>query len=66
MSGFWLTLHDVVTVGDETNGNTQSQNGKLPHRDGRLGGDRVASGPGSVDGSPGTDRVTNVVGAVGE
>ena len=60
------TLHDVVTVCAETDGNAKSQDGELPHRHGRLGGSGCASGPGGVNGSPGTDRVTNVVGTVSE
>jgi hypothetical protein len=62
----WLTLHDVVTVGDKTDGNAQSQNSELPDGDCGLGSNGVTSRPGRVDSSPGADRVTDIIGTVSE
>lgn len=61
-----LTLHDVVTVGDETDTNGQSNHSDLPerHRLARLGGG--TSAPGSVHTGPDTDSVADIVGTVGE
>lgn len=59
-----LTLHDVVAIGDQTNTDSQGQNGKLPNLYLSLGRGRAASLPCGVDDGPGTDRVSNVVGAV--
>lgn len=66
MSGRWLTLHDVVTVGDKTNGDATRQDSELPNRNRSLGCSGIAGVPGRVDDSPGTDRVANIVGTVGE
>ena len=59
-------LHDVEAVGDETNRDTSGENGDLPDRDGKLGLGGVTGRPGRVDDGPRTDRVSNVVGSVGE
>lgn len=60
------TFHDVVSVSAETDGNADSQDGELPHRNGGLGCSGGTGGPGGVDGGPGADGVADVVGAVGE
>lgn len=61
-----LTLHDVVTVSDETDANHGSSNSKLPVRNIGLGGARLTSRPSSVHTSPDTDGVTNIIGAMGK
>lgn len=61
-----LTLHDVVTIGDETDRDGERENGNLPERDGSLGSSSAASGPSTIDDSPRTDRVTDIVGTVSE
>lgn len=60
------TLHDVVTVGDETEADGQGHDGDLPELDGGLGLVGLAGRPGLVHGTPDTDRVTDIVGAVSE
>lgn len=60
------TLHNVITVSDETERNRETQNAELPLGDGGLGLEGVAGGPGGVDDGPGADGVADVVGAVGE
>ncbi|KAK6833440.1 hypothetical protein PG987_008134 [Apiospora arundinis] len=61
-----LTLHDVVTIGAETDRDPESEHSKLPDGDaGSLVGS-LAGGPGVVDDSPGADRVTDIVGTVSE
>lgn len=64
--GGWLTLHDVVAVGDETDGDGGGEDTQLPERHGSLGSSSVTGVPGAVDDSPGADGVTDIVGAVGE
>jgi hypothetical protein len=59
-------LHDVVAVGDETERQGGRQDSKLPDRDRSLGLGGVTSVPCRVDDSPGTDSVTDIVGAVSE
>jgi hypothetical protein len=59
-------LHDVVTVGDETKRQSGRQDSQLPDRNGSLGGGGFAGVPCTVDDSPGTDSVTNIVGTVSE
>jgi len=60
------TLHDVVAICDKTERDRQRQNRKLPHRDLSLGLSGTARGPCTVDDSPRSDGVTNVVCAVCE
>jgi hypothetical protein len=64
--GARLTLHDVVSVSDETNADCQGDNGDLPKRNLLLGLGGVASAPGGVHTSPDTDGVTDIVGTVRE
>jgi len=59
-------LHDVVTVGDETERQCGGKNSQLPDRNRCLGLSGVTGGPGRVDDSPGTDGVTDIVGTVSE
>lgn len=61
-----LTLHDVVTVGAETERNTDSKNSQLPDGNRGLGSSGLTSRPGSIDSSPGADGVTDIVGTVSE
>lgn len=61
-----LTLHDVVTVSDETEANSQSDNSNLPGSDIGLGGSGLASRPGTVHTSPDANSVANIVGTVSE
>lgn len=61
-----LTLHDVVTVSDETEANGEGDDSNLPGVDIGVLLDRLASGPGTVHSSPDTDSVTNIVGTVSE
>jgi hypothetical protein len=61
-----LTLHDVVTVGAEAERNPESKDSQLPDGDRGLGTSSLASRPGRIDSSPGADRVTDIVGTVGE
>jgi hypothetical protein len=61
-----LTLHDVVSVSAKTDGNANGQDSKLPDGHGGLGCSGGTGGPGRVDGSPGADRVTDIVGTVSE
>lgn len=57
-------LHDVVTVGDEADRDGGGEDSKLPHGDRGVLLGRLPIHPGVVDDSPGTNRVTDVVGAV--
>lgn len=59
-------LHDVVSVGDQTERQSGGENSKLPDGYGSLGLGGVTGVPGRVDDSPWADGVTNVVGAVSE
>lgn len=59
-----LTFHDVVAVGDETQGNGGRKNSQLPEGHRRLGSSGIAGAPGRVDDSPGTDRVSDIISAV--
>lgn len=59
-------LHDVVSVGDETNADGQRHDGNLPHGDGSLLLGSLTGRPGGVHDGPGTDGVTDIVGAMGE
>ena len=59
-------LHDVEAVGDETDGKGTGEDSQLPDGDGGGLVDGKTGGPGLVDGSPGTSRVTDIVGTVGE
>lgn len=59
-------LHDVVAIGDETKRDGGRENGELPDWDRSLRLGSVASVPGTVDDSPGTDRVTDIIGTVSE
>lgn len=61
-----LTLHDVVTIGDETDADHSGDNTNLPQRNLGLLLGRSASGPSSVHTSPDTDSVTDIVGTVSE
>lgn len=57
-------LHDIVTIGDEAERNNQREDGKLPDGDRSLRLSGAASAPSTVDNSPGTDRVTDIVSTV--
>lgn len=59
-------LHDVVTVSDETDRDGTGQYTDLPERHGELGFGGVTGVPCRVDDGPGSDRVTDIVGTVGE
>jgi hypothetical protein len=59
-------LHDVVTVGNETDGDGSGKNCELPDRNRSFSGSGISSGPGRVNDSPGTDRVSDIVGTVCE
>jgi len=59
-------LHDVVTIGDETERNGGRENSELPDWDRLLGGSCVTSLPCRVDDGPWTDRVTDIIGTVSE
>jgi hypothetical protein len=59
-------LHDVVTVGDETKRQRSGENSELPNGNRGLGLRCFTSVPGTVDDSPRTDSVSNIVGAVSE
>jgi len=61
-----LTLHDVVSVSDETNADRSSDNTNLPERNLGLLLGGSASRPSSVHTSPDTNSVTNIVGTVSE
>lgn len=50
-----LTLHDVVTVGDETERDGGRKDGELPDGDLGFGSLGASSGPGGVDDRPGAD-----------
>lgn len=63
---FKLTLHDVVSVGDETDTDSQSSHSNLPKGNLSFGGGGSGSGPGGIHGSPDTHSVTDIVGTVGE
>ena len=56
-------LHDVVAVGDQTNGDRRRDNSDLPdrHRCLALGG--FAGRPGAVDNCPRRDGVSDIVGS---
>ena len=56
-----FTLHDVVSVGDETNADHSSDDTNLPQRNLGLLLGGAASGPSSVHTSPDTNSVTNIV-----
>lgn len=64
--GDLLTLHDVVSIGDKTNGDGRGEDSQLPDIDGGGGLGGITGGPGTIDDSPGTDGVSNIVGAVSE
>jgi hypothetical protein len=64
--GARLTLHDVVTVSDETEADGQGDDSDLPQRNVCFGADSLTSGPSRVHGSPDTDGVTDIVGTVRE
>ena len=68
LNGRWalLTLHDVVAVKNESEGDSERQNCELPKSDRSLGLSGVTRRPGAVDDSPWTDRVSDIVGTVGE
>lgn len=59
-------LHDVVAVGDETDGDDSGQDSELPDRHGGLGASCLAGLPCGVDDGPRADSVADIVGAVGE
>jgi hypothetical protein len=59
-------LHDVVTVCDETKRQGSGENSQLPDGDRSLGLRSLAGRPCTVDDSPGTDSVTDIVGTVSE
>lgn len=59
-------LHDVVTIGNETERQGGRENSKLPNWHWRFGCGGRARIPCSVDDSPGADSVTNIVGTVSE
>jgi hypothetical protein len=59
-------LHDIVSVGDQTERQGSGENSQLPDGDRGLGLGGVTGGPGRVDDSPGTDSVTDIVGTVSE
>ena len=59
-------LHDVVTVGNETDGDGSGKNGELPDGYRSFGGGGISGRPGRVNDSPRTDRVSDIVGTVGE
>lgn len=61
-----LTSHDVVSVGDETDDEEEGENGDLPQWDRGLGCSGPTGGPYTVQDSPWTDRVSDVVGTVGK
>jgi hypothetical protein len=65
-AGARLTSHDVVTVSDETEADSQGDDSDLPQRNICLGADSLASGPSRVHGSPDTNGVANIVSTVGE
>jgi hypothetical protein len=60
------TLHDVVSVGDESETDGQRHDGNLPKWDLLLRSDSLAGVPGTVHTSPDTDGVTDIVGTVSE
>lgn len=67
VGGFWQrTLHDVVTVSDETETDSQGDDSDLPQGHISLSADSLTSRPSRVHGSPDTDSVTDVVGTVSE
>lgn len=59
-------LHDVVTVGDETDGDGSGKNGELPDGYRSFSGGRISGRPSRVNDSPRTDRVSDIVGTVSE
>src|SRR5690349_8946147 len=59
-------LHDVVTVGDETERQSGGEDSQLPEGHIGLGLRSVAGVPCRVDDRPGTDSVADIVGAVSE
>ena len=59
-------LHNVVAVSDETERECSREDGELPDGYGCLGLRGFACVPRAVDDGPGTDGVSDVVGAVGE
>lgn len=61
-----LTLHDVVAVSDETETDSQGNDGDLPQGHISLSADSLTSRPSRVHGSPDTDSVADIVGTVSE
>lgn len=60
------TLHDVVTICNESDTDGEGHHCDLPRGDAFLRLDRRTGRPGSVHGSPNTNSVTNIVGTVSE
>ena len=61
-----LTLHNVVTVSDETETDSQGNDGNLPQGHISLSADSLTGRPSRVHGSPDTDSVADIVGTVSE
>lgn len=61
-----LTLHDIVTVSAETERDGKSKDGELPGLDGKLGLGSITSLPSRVNDGPWGNRVSDIVGTVGE
>lgn len=59
-------LHDVVSVSDQTKRQGGGEDSKLPDGHGGLGLGGVTGVPGRVDDGPGTNSITDIVGAVSE
>lgn len=61
-----LTSHDVVTVSDETETDSQGNDSDLPQGHISLSAHSLASRPSRVHGSPDTDSVSDIVSTVRE
>lgn len=59
-------LHNVETVGAQTQRDGKRQDGQLPWLDGELGSGGVSSLPGRVDDGPWSNRVSDIIGTVGK
>lgn len=59
-------FHNVETVGAQPERNGQGENGELPRLDGEFGGSGITGFPSGVNDSPRSDRVSDIVGTVGE
>lgn len=59
-------LHDVVSIGNEPETDSEGHDGDLPERNIGLGGDGLTGGPGTVHTSPDSNSISDIVGSVSE